>query len=133
MSMSLPNDLNDIPRLFGNAVEQLGKLVENEAQLARAELAEKITQAGIGAAYLAGAAALSIPVLVLVLIAFALWLVQMGLSPAAAHFAAAAVGTVVSGVLAMVGMNRLKPENLKPKVTVEQVGRDVATAKELAR
>jgi uncharacterized membrane protein YgcG len=133
MSMSLPNDLNDIPRLFGNAVEQLGKLVQNETQLARAELAEKITQAGIGAAYLAGAAALFVPVLVLVLMAFALWLVQMGLSPAPAHFAAAAVGAVVSGVLAMVGMNRLKPENLKPKVTVEQVGRDVATAKELAR
>src|SRR3982074_2226602 len=113
MSMSLPNDLNDIPRLFGNAVEQLGKLVQNEAQLARAELAEKVTQAGIGAAYLAGAAALFVPVLVLVLIAFALWLVQMGLSPAAAHFAAAAVGAGVSGVLAMVGMNRLKPENLK--------------------
>ena len=38
-------------------VEQLGKLVQNETQLARTEMAEKITQAGIGIAYLAGAAA----------------------------------------------------------------------------
>jgi len=34
--MALSNDLNAIPRLFGDAVEQLGKLVQNEVQLARA-------------------------------------------------------------------------------------------------
>jgi hypothetical protein len=33
----------------------------------------------------------------------------------------------------MVGMSHLKPENLKPKVTMQQVQRDVATAKEMAR
>ena len=47
--MSLSEDFNAIPKLFGDAVEQLGKLVQNEAQLARAELSQKITQAGIGA------------------------------------------------------------------------------------
>ena len=59
--MSLSSDLNAIPRLFGDAVEQLGKLVQNEVQLARAELSQKITQASIGAAYIAGAAILFDP------------------------------------------------------------------------
>ena len=131
--MSLSDDLHTIPQLFGDAVEQLGKLVQNEAQLARAEISQKITQAGIGAAYVIGAAVLCIPVLVVLLIALALWLTHLGLSPVVAHLAAAAVGAAISGVLAMVGMSYLKPENLKPKVTIRQVERDVATAKELAR
>ena len=45
--MSLSDDFNAIPKLFGDAVEQLAKLVQNEVQLARAELSQKITQAGI--------------------------------------------------------------------------------------
>jgi hypothetical protein len=131
--MSLSDDLHTIPKLFGDAVEQLGKLVQNEAQLARAEISQKITLAGIGAAYVIGAAILGIPVLVVLLIALALWLGQLGLSPALAHLAAAACGTAISVVLAVIGMSYLKPENLKPKVTIRQVERDVATAKELAR
>jgi hypothetical protein len=131
--MSLSDDFNAIPKLFGNAVEQLGKLVQNEAQLARAEISQKITQAGIGAAYVAGAAILCIPVLVLLLITLALWLTQLGLSPVLAHLVSGLVGAVTSGVLAAVGLSYFKAENLKPKVTLQQVQRDVTTAKELAR
>jgi uncharacterized membrane protein YgcG len=131
--MSLSDDFNAIPKLFSDAVEQLGKLVQNEAQLARAELAEKITQAGVGAAYLAGAAILCIPVLVVLLIALAIWLTQLGLSPVLAHVASALFGAVISGGLAVMGLSYLKAENLKPKVTLQQVRRDVTTAKELAR
>jgi putative superfamily III holin-X len=131
--MSLSRDLNDIPKLFGDAVEQLGKLVQNEAQLARTEMSEKITQAGIGTAYLAGAAALCIPVLVMLLMALSIALIQAGLSPVAAYLASAVVAAVIAGILAAIGLNRLKPENLTPNVTIKEVGRDVASAKELAR
>jgi hypothetical protein len=131
--MSLSDDLHTIPRLFGDAVEQLGKLVQNEAQLARAEISQKIAQAGIGAAYVIGAAILGIPVLVVLLIALALWLGELGLSPPLAHLAAAACGAAISAVLAVIGMSYLKPKDLKPKVTIRQVERDIATAKELAR
>lgn len=131
--MSLSNELNAIPRLFGDAVEQLGKLVQNEVQLARVELSEKITQASIGAGYVASAAILFIPVLVVLLITLALWLTQLGLSPITAHLASAACGAVICLVLALVGMSYLKPENLKPRVTMQQVKRDVTVAKELAR
>jgi ABC-type nickel/cobalt efflux system permease component RcnA len=130
---TLNDDLTAIPRLFGNAVEQLGKLVQNEVQLARAELGQKVTQASIGAAYLVGGAILCIPVLVILLIALAIGLTQLGLSPVAAHLASAACGAAVSAILAMVGMSYLKPENLKPKVTMRQVERDVETAKEMAQ
>jgi hypothetical protein len=131
--MALTDDLHTIPRLFGDAVEQLGKLVQNEAELAKAELSQKIIQAGIGAAYIGGAAILCIPVLVVAMIAIALWLTQLGLSPVAAHFISAGIGAVICGALGMMGMSYLKPDNLKPTDTIQEVSRDVATAKELAR
>jgi Putative Actinobacterial Holin-X, holin superfamily III len=131
--MALSNDLNAIPRLFGDAVEQLGKLVQNEMQLARAELAQKATQASIGAAYVVGAVILCIPVLVVLLIVLALELTHLGLSPVLAHLVSAACGAVISAILAIVGMSHLKPENLKPKVMMQQVQRDITTAKEMTR
>ena len=131
--MALSEDIDAIPRLLGNAVEQLGRLVQNETQLAKAELSQKITQAGIGAAYVGGAAILCIPVLVVFLIALALWLTERGLSPVAAHLAAAGLGAIICVILGLAGLSYLKPENLKPEATLREVRRDVATAKELAR
>jgi hypothetical protein len=132
--MALSDDIHALPRLVGEAFEQLGKLVQNEAQLARAEVSEKLTQAGLGAAYLAGAGILAIPVLVVLLIALAMWLnTALGWSPAAAHLAAAGAGAVVAAVLALVGLSYLKTENLKPKVTIQQIERDIAAAREMAR
>jgi len=126
--------MHAIPVLVGDAVEQLGKLVQNEAQLARAEISQKLTQAGLGAAYLAGAAILAIPVLVVLMIALALWLSSaFAITPAAAHLIVAAAGSVLALVLGLAGASYLKPENLKPKVTLRQVERDMQTAKELAR
>lgn len=131
--MALSEDIDAIPRLLGNAVEQLGRLVQNETQLAKAELSEKITQAGIGVAYIGGAAILCIPVLVVLLITVALWLTERGLSPVAAHLAAAGFGAIICAILGLAGLSHLKPENLKPEATLREVRRDVATAKELAR
>lgn len=131
--MSLSNDVRSIPALFGDAIEQLGKLVSNEVQLARAEIAEKVTQAGMGVAYVAAAGVLMIPVLVVLLITLALWLNQMGMSPVVSHLIAAAVGAMVSLILGLVGLNHLRAKKLMPYVTIRQVERDVAAAKELAK
>jgi uncharacterized membrane protein YqjE len=131
--MSLSEDSHTIAQLFGDAVEQLGKLVQNEVQLARAEMSEKVAQAGRGLAFIGAAAILLVPVLVVLLIALALWLVQMGMSPITSHLIAAAIGAAISLVLGLVGLHRLKADKLTPKVTIHQVGRDVAAAKELAR
>lgn len=38
--MSLASDVRTAAHLFGNAVEQLGKLVQNEAELAQAEMSD---------------------------------------------------------------------------------------------
>ena len=107
--------------------------MQNEAQLALAEMSQKITGAGIGAAYVAGAAVLFIPALVVLLLTLAIWLTELGLSPVLAHLVAALVGALLGVILAAIGMSYFKIENLKPKVTLQQVRRDVTTAKELVR
>jgi len=132
--MALSDDLNTIPGLVGDAFEQVGKLVQNETQLAKAEISEKLTQVGVGAAFLAGAAILAIPVLVIVMIALALWLgATLQLSPPVAYLSAAAIGAIFCLILALFGSSYLKPDNIKPKVTLRQVERDVTAAKEMVR
>jgi hypothetical protein len=131
--MSFSNDVSSIPGLLGTAVEQLGELVHNEVRLARAEISEKVAQAGMGVAYVAAAGVLMIPVLVMLLITMALWLNQMGVSVVGSHLIAAGLGAAVSIVLAFSGLSRLKPERLMPNVTVQQVEQDVAVVRELAK
>jgi hypothetical protein len=130
---AVASDARVIAGLFSNAVEQLGKLVQNEVELAKAETSQKVAQAGMGIAYLLGAGILIIPVLVVLLITLALWLQQLGFTPVVSHLIAAAIGAVVSVVLALVGKSHLKAEKLAPKVTMQQVSRDLKAAKEFTQ
>jgi len=77
----LRTDAHSITRLLGDAVEQLSQLIQTEIRLARAELADKATKAGIGAGLVFGGMLLIVPALVLFLMALALFLVYLGLSP----------------------------------------------------
>jgi len=127
----IADDMRSIARLLGDAVDNLSKLIQTEIQLARTEITEKATQAGIGASMLVGAMFFVTPALVLFLIAFAIWLTQLGLSPVTAHVLAGCVALVIAGILAGVGFSRLKPEALKPKTTISEVRRDITAAKEM--
>src|SRR3954447_3678779 len=129
----LRTDAHSISRLLGDAVEQLSQLIQTEIRLARAELADKATNAGIGVGLLFGGLLLIVPALVLFLMALALFLVSLGLSPITAHFLAGVVGAVLGGVLIAVGLQRLKPSSLTPDTTIRQVRKDITAAKEMVR
>ena len=129
----LPNDARSISRLIGDAFEQLSQLVQTEIRLARAELTDKATSAGIGVGLLFGGLLLIVPALVLFLIALALILIQQGMSPVGAHVLSGLVGAVLGGVLIAIGLQRLKPSSLTPDTTIRQVKKDIAAAKEIAR
>jgi hypothetical protein len=131
--MSLSSDIRSIPELFGDAIAQLGKLVQNEAQLARAEISQKITQAKIGAGYLVAAAIFMIPVIAMLLFTLALWLIERGFSPIEAHLIVAGAGGLISIGLILIGMSYLTPTNLTPNVTMQQLERDVKVTKEMAK
>jgi hypothetical protein len=127
------NHTKSIPALFGEAIEQLGRHFGSEVQLAKAEMSERIARAEKGAAFVAIAAVLMIPALVMLLLTLALWLTEMGMSPVVAHLLAAVGGAAVSIVLAAAGFNRLSAKNLKLTKTMDQIDRDIVAARNLAR
>jgi hypothetical protein len=130
--MPSPDDPRSISELFSDVVDQFTKLIRNEMAIARAELSAKATEAAIGIGLLIGGAVLLIPAGVLLLMALAAWLVQLGLGSALANLIAGVVGLAISAILAFVGKSRLSPERLKPKRTIREFERDVAVVKERA-
>ena len=122
-----------IPELFGDAINQLAKLVGNEFALARAELSEKADQASRAAIMIGMGAVLMIPALVVLLFAAAAALIHRGLSEPVAHLLAGGGAAVVAGGLIAIGIGRLSSDALRPSVTLEQVQRDKSAAKEMVR
>jgi uncharacterized protein YacL len=123
-------DSRPVSELFADALKQLSKLMRNELQLARAEIAVKASEAMSAVGLVVGAGISLVPALVLLLIALAAWIEELGTRSSIAHLIAGAVGLVIGGILAAIGMNRLKTNPLVPKRTLEQLQRDVAAAKE---
>jgi hypothetical protein len=130
--MSSPNN-RSIPDLVSDAFAQLAKLVGNEFDLARAELADKAAQVGRAAALIGAGAIILIPALVLLLFAVAAALIHGGFSQPVAYLITAVGAGLVSAALIMIGMNRLSGDALKPSVTLDQVQRDKVAVKEMVR
>jgi len=130
--MSLADRCRSLSRLFGDSLEQLGELLQNEVQLAQAELSEKVADAGRGVIYLTATAVFLIPVIALLLVAFALWLREASkISDGLAFLLAALLGAIIGVIFAAAGLKYLR--NLKPSITIEQIRRDVAAAKKVAK
>ncbi|TNC48734.1 phage holin family protein [Rubellimicrobium rubrum] len=127
--MSFDPDPRPTGSLLSDAINQLTRLVRGEVALAKAEVAQNIKSAGMGVALLAGAA---------ILVLVALHVLAAALVAALAHWigpgwAALAVGVVILAVaviLALRGLNALKPENIAPTRTVRSVQADAQTIKE---
>jgi hypothetical protein len=124
------HDSRPVSELFSDALSQFSKLMRNEIQLARAEISMKVSEAVTAVALLAGAAVVSIPTLVLLLMAFAAWLVEVGVRPSIAHLIAGGLGVLVVAILGGIGLNRLKTNSLVPKRTLDQLQQDAAAARE---
>ena len=122
-----------IPELFSDAVGQLAKLIGNEFELARTELSEKVSQAGRAAGMIGAGAVILIPALVLLLFAFSAALIRSGLSEPVAYLIVGLGAALLSAGLIAVGMRRLSGGALKPKVTLDQIQRDKAAAKEMVQ
>jgi len=128
--MAIVDDLRSVPELISHALSQVSRLIRDEIQLAKAEISNNLTKAAVGVGMLAGSAVIMIAALVLFLLALAAWLVQLGMSPPIAYLLAGIAGAVIAGGLAWIGLGRLKPENLTPRRTIEQLQRDAAVVKE---
>ena len=75
----MEQDRRSVPRLAVDALNHVGLLLRSEMAVARAEFAEKVSQAVTGAAFLVVAGLLLIPVAVVLLMALAAWFAELGL------------------------------------------------------
>lgn len=131
--MSTQSDLRTISSLLGDALSQFAKLFQNEVDLAKAELGEKVQQVGGAVGFIAAGAVLVIPALVMALFALSAALIAAGWSQPVSYFVSALVAAVLAGVLFGIGINRLDARNLAPRETMRQLQMDKDTAKEMVR
>jgi hypothetical protein len=127
------NDLRAISALAGDALSQFFKLFQNEVDLAKAELGEKVQKAGSGLGLIAGAAVLVIPGLVMGLFALSAALITAGWSQPVSYLLSAILAFVIAGVLFAIGISRLNARNLAPRETMRQLEKDKDTVKGMVR
>jgi hypothetical protein len=131
--MSTQSDLRTISSLLGDALSQFTKLFQNEVDLAKAELGEKVQQVGGAVGFFAAGAILVIPALVMALFALSAALIAAGWSQPISYLASAVVAAVLAGLFFAVGINRLDARNLAPRETMRQLEKDKDTVKEMVR
>ena len=131
--MTTQSDLRVISALLGDALSQFAKLFQNEVDLAKAELGEKVQQVRGAIGFIAAGAILVIPALVMALFALSAALIEAGWSQPISYLASAVIAAVLAGVLFAVGINRLDARHLAPRETMRQLEKDKDTVKEMVR
>jgi hypothetical protein len=131
--MNTKTDFRAISHLFGDALSQFSKLFQNEVDLAKAELGEKVQQIGSAVGLLAAGAVLVIPAIVMALFALSAALIASGWSQPTSYLVSAVVAAVLAGILFAVGMNRLDARRLAPRETLRQLEKDKDTVKGMVR
>ncbi len=127
------NDLRTLSALAGDVLSQFAKLFQNEVDLAKAELGEKVQKVGNALVFLAGGAVLVIPGVVMALFALSAALIAAGWSQPVSYLLSAILAFVIAGVLFAVGINRLDARNLAPRETMRQLEKDKNTVKGMVR
>lgn len=122
-------DRKPVSELISEALQQLSKLMRNELALAKAEVSVNARQLVRGGVMIGVAAVVALPSMFILLMALAAFLAELGLSVSLSYLITAVIGFIVAGILAKVGMNRLKADLLMPNRTINQLQRDAATVK----
>ena len=131
--MTTIRDERSIAQLFGDSISELTKLVQNEVDLARAEIVQKLSLGTAAAKLVGGGAIFLTPGIVLVLLAVAAELTTLGLSQPLAYLCSGVGALIIAGALVWGGMSRLSSSALKPSATLDQIRQDKAMATELMR
>ena len=122
-----------ISTLVGDAMSQFAKLFQNEIDLAKAELGEKLQKIGGALALIVGGAVLVIPAVVMALFALSAALISGGWSQPVSYLTSAIIAAAIAGVLVAIGINRLDARNLAPRETIGQLEKDKDTVKGMVR
>ena len=95
-------------RLVADASRDVSTLIHSEIALAKSELRVSVRAGGMGAAFLAAAGVLGFLILILFSLTVVWFLVWAGLDPWWAYLIVTAFYVVVAGILAVIGIRKLK-------------------------
>ena len=129
-------DARPLMSLFSDLWRETSILVHDEAELAKAELAEKVSQLGTGATEMAVAGGVLFAGFLVLLFAAVGALDMLIDSPHAVWLAPLIVGVVVmivGYVLLKRGQHQVQPESLAPERTLQAMRDDAAMARRHAR
>jgi hypothetical protein len=115
--------------LFKDVMQELSSLFQNETELAKAEVSEKVSQIGAGVTSLAIAAVVLVAGLIILLLAAVYGLSLIWPQWLAALVVGGAV-TLIGIILLLVARSKLRPQNLAPQRTTESIRKDKAVAQE---
>jgi hypothetical protein len=128
--MDAKSDDRSLGQLFGDLSRQLGNLVQKEIELAKTEVTTRVTTVGRDAAMLGAGGALAYGALLIALIAVALLLIELGVSPWLSFLLVAAIVGIIAAVLIQRGRAELQKTDLAPRQTIETIKEDAEWAKQ---
>lgn len=129
MSAKATTDATESPNAIQQLASDVTTLIQHEIELAKAELAEKVKSAGIGAGMLSASAVAGLLTLVS-LTAFVAVLLALVIPPWAAVLAVTVLWGVVTVVLALLGKGKVDAAGpFLPERTIENLKKDMAQAR----
>ncbi|MGY3479499.1 phage holin family protein [Bradyrhizobium ottawaense] len=127
------SEFREISTLLGDAMSQFAKLFQNEIDLAKAEVGNKLQKIGGALGLIIGGAVLVIPAIVMALFALSAALISAGWSQPLSYLTSAVIAAVAAAALVALGMNRLDMRQLAPRETIGQLEKDKDTVKGMVR
>ena len=118
------------PSLFADALSQMTVLFETEIRLVRTEISEKISFAIKAVIALLVAAVLLLAGLFIILFGIVQLVIYFGVIYWLAYFIVGAVIAAIGGAVLLFALKRLSTDNLMPKQSLDQLGKDAHIVKE---
>ena len=128
--MSDPDTTRSAGSLLADAMGNVSALVRNEVDLARAEISENVTRAGVALGMIAAAAILALVALIVLATALVAGLAEAGLHPGWAALIVGVALAAIAYVLFHKGTDDLKLSSLAPTRTAKNLRRDAEAVKE---
>ncbi len=132
VSSTRPVSSRSVIDIVSDLLTQVSTLASKETRLARVEMSENIRSLALGLALMVGGAVLLIPALVILLLAGVAALHAVIGEPWSSLIVGGAA-FLIGLILLLIGLSRLKAENLIPDKTINQIQEDAAMARRQMR
>lgn len=126
--MSHP-DPRQAPGLIVDALRNFSNLMQTELHLAKAEMANNVSRAGVGIAFFAIAGILALTALNVLAGALVAYIATTGISAGTAALIVGGLTLLIAVILVFAGKARLTADALQPTRTMSNLQRDVSAVK----